>query len=38
MTDGSTALLLAVDSWGGVATMIALGRGLREHGVDARAF
>lgn len=32
----SSALLLAVDSWGGVASMITLGEALRSLGVDAR--
>jgi hypothetical protein len=29
-------LLLAVDSWGGVASMIALAEGLRDLGVSTR--
>jgi len=36
MTDASTALLLAVDSWGGVASMITLAEALRGLGVNAR--
>jgi sterol 3beta-glucosyltransferase len=36
MTDASTALLLAVDSWGGVASMITLAEALRGQGVNAR--
>jgi hypothetical protein len=36
MTDASTALLLAVDSWGGVASMIPLAEALRDRGATAR--
>ena len=36
MTDASTALLLAVDSWGGVASMITLAEALRGLGVTPR--
>jgi sterol 3beta-glucosyltransferase len=36
MTDASTALLLAVDSWGGVASMITLAEALRGLGVNSR--
>jgi hypothetical protein len=36
MTDASTALLLAVDSWGGVASMITLAGALRAREVNAR--
>jgi len=36
MTDASTALLLAVDSWGGVASMITLAEALRRQEVNAR--
>jgi sterol 3beta-glucosyltransferase len=36
MTNASTALLLAVDSWGGVASMITLAEALRGLGVNAR--
>lgn len=36
MTVASTALLLAVDSWGGVLPMITLAEALRGQGVEAR--
>lgn len=36
MTDAPAALLLAVDSWGGVASMITLAEALRGRGVNAR--
>ena len=36
MTDPSAALLLAVDSWGGVASMITLAEALRAREVNAR--
>lgn len=36
MTDASTALLLAVDSWGGVASMITVAEALHGLGVNAR--
>jgi sterol 3beta-glucosyltransferase len=36
MTDASTALLLAVDTWGGVASMITLAEALRAREVNAR--
>jgi sterol 3beta-glucosyltransferase len=36
MTDASTVLLLAVDSWGGVAPMITLAGALRDQGVTVR--
>lgn len=36
MTDSSTALLLAVDSWGGVASMITVAEALRAREVTAR--
>jgi len=36
MTDAPAALLLAVDSWGGVASMITLAEALRGQGVNPR--
>lgn len=36
MTDASSVLLLAVDSWGGVAPMITVAEALRGQGVNAR--
>jgi UDP:flavonoid glycosyltransferase YjiC (YdhE family) len=36
LTDAPAVLLLAVDSWGGVASMITLAEALRTQGVNAR--
>jgi sterol 3beta-glucosyltransferase len=36
LTDAQAALLVAVDSWGGVASMITLAGALRDRGVNAR--